>query len=144
MLRPVRPDEIDLVVELHAATATVAFAHLYGGQPFPMERTRERYRSFRGRIIVAEDAGAVIGFVAFEEGELSALYVLPDHWGRGVGASLLAAANPVSRLWVLAGNSRARSFYERHGWHADGASRDAFGVPELRYRNGGCQSGSSP
>ncbi len=53
-----------------------------------------------------------------------------------MGARLLAAAGPVSRLWVLAGNSRARSFYQRRGWHPDGSVRDAFGVPELCYRLG--------
>lgn len=40
-------------------------------------------------------------------------------------------------LWVLVGNMRARRFYERGGWAADGARRDsAIGpefVPQLRY-----------
>lgn len=39
-------------------------------------------------------------------------------------------------LWVLAGNGRARRFYERQGWSADGATRllDGWGNPaEARY-----------
>ncbi len=46
-LRPVRPDEIDLVVELHATTATEAYAGIYGGQPFPMERKARSTRRER-------------------------------------------------------------------------------------------------
>ena len=41
-------------------------------------------------------------------------------------------------LWVVAGNGRARRFYEREGWRPDGAdvTDDARGFPvtELRYR----------
>ena len=40
-------------------------------------------------------------------------------------------------LWVLEDNPRARRFYERAGWEADGAQRgiEIFGmtVPEVRY-----------
>jgi hypothetical protein len=40
-------------------------------------------------------------------------------------------------LWVLEGNARARRFYERGGWFADGTSRDEAmgGEPthQLRY-----------
>ena len=40
------------------------------------------------------------------------------------------------KLWVLADNARARRFYERHGWTADGASQ-ALTIPgapiEVRY-----------
>jgi GNAT superfamily N-acetyltransferase len=135
VVRPARAGESDLVAELHAATATVAYAHIYRGQPFPMERTRERWRSFDGRVAIAEDSGRAVGFTAFDDDELHALYVLPAHWGRGIGNSLLAAAGSVSRLWVIEANVRARRFYERHGWRSDGAVRYAFGVPEVRYRS---------
>ena len=36
-------------------------------------------------------------------------------------------------LWVLASNDRARRFYEREGWEADGATKvDEFGTVEMR------------
>jgi hypothetical protein len=38
-------------------------------------------------------------------------------------------------LWVVEANARARRFYEREGWSADGAMRaSSFGSTELRYR----------
>jgi GNAT superfamily N-acetyltransferase len=78
--------------------------------------------------------------------EVYALYVHPDWWSTGVGAALMAAVlahterYPVTVLWVLEQNARARAFYERFGFSADGAVHvlDALGaVPEIRYRRGG-------
>jgi GNAT superfamily N-acetyltransferase len=78
-------------------------------------------------------------------GEVYALYTDPPRWGGGAGRALLAAAvellaerglRPV-RLWVLAGNQRARRFYESSGFAADGTVAD-FEIagehsPEVRY-----------
>jgi ribosomal protein S18 acetylase RimI-like enzyme len=104
-------------------------------------------------VLVAERAGAVVGFAvvgAAEDpaglGELQAINVDPDHWRRGAGRALLAAAeaelarlgHAAAVLWVLPGNQRARRFYEAAGWAADGARRTielyGFGVDEVRYR----------
>jgi ribosomal protein S18 acetylase RimI-like enzyme len=79
-------------------------------------------------------------------GELTSIYVSPQHWGTGVGRELLSAATEQLRqagfteatLWVLEGNTRARRFYASAGWRPDGARKDAViaGVPvvEVRYR----------
>lgn len=80
-----------------------------------------------------------------EVGEIRALYVDPGHAGRGVGGALhdagvewLTSRHRLARLWVLRGNARARGFYERHGWHADGVEKvehpgDGFVLDEVRY-----------
>lgn len=80
------------------------------------------------------------------EGEVYVLNVHPDHWDTGVGSFLLRRAQDqlavqgfgAAVLWVLAGNRRARSFYERHGWQEAGEARtvEVFGVTvdEVRYR----------
>lgn len=95
----------------------------------------------------------VCGFVCFgphaatdSEGQVYALNVDPDAWGRGVGAALLehAVAALAARhggdavLWVVDENQRARRFYEAAGWAWDGGTTtdDVGGksVTELRYR----------
>jgi len=44
----------------------------------------------------------------------------------GRNCALRAASFHVATLWVHYGNSRARAFYEHHGWRSDGAEvRDA-------------------
>jgi GNAT superfamily N-acetyltransferase len=80
--------------------------------------------------------------------ELFALYADPARWGTGAGRLLTShvVADMGRRgtrevtLWVLAGNARARRFYEIAGFAADGAEKLAsFGgvsLTELRYRSG--------
>jgi GNAT superfamily N-acetyltransferase len=79
-------------------------------------------------------------------GELVALYVDPDFWGRGYGVELIAAARAhfleqgfgEAALWVLKGNVRAENFYGKDGWQPDGSVRTVtvweIAVNELRYR----------
>ncbi|MEO9151433.1 MAG: GNAT family N-acetyltransferase, partial [Lapillicoccus sp.] len=60
--------------------------------------------------------------------------------GSGLADRLLGSAltdRPAS-LWVLEANGRARSFYRRHGFVADGAARvhEASGEPEVRMVRG--------
>ncbi len=114
-------------------------------------------RGFRPRfsLLVAEDeSGKVVGFVNVgpadgelesETGEVFALNVEPDVWGTGYGKALLeagvrdlaASGFATAVLWVHPGNGRARRFYERPGWRADGHERreEVLGVevPEMRY-----------
>ena len=83
-----------------------------------------------------------------DHGELCALYVDPEQWGRGIGIALVAAARArlFSRgfrnavLWVLAGNVRAERFYQIDRWVPDGLSRtdSVWGVTvdEVRYQRG--------
>jgi ribosomal protein S18 acetylase RimI-like enzyme len=81
-----------------------------------------------------------------DTGEVYAIYVTPECWDRGVGRNLLAHGEKdllnhgysEATLWVLAGNDRARGFYEAAGWHLDGAERVEYvgdhPMTEVRYR----------
>lgn len=77
-------------------------------------------------------------------GELYALYVTPAWWSAGAGRALMdrvltsLEADGYRRavLWVLAGNGRARRFYERAGFTPDGGTHilsGLGGILELRY-----------
>ncbi|MFD7072040.1 GNAT family N-acetyltransferase [Streptomyces sp. NPDC059913] len=106
--------------------------------------------------LVAEaDGPGVIGWACYgplqgpaaapERGELYALYAAPERIGTGTGRALTAEvlARAAARgltcleLWVLKENARARRFYERAGFAADGAEEtfeaDGVLVPEVRY-----------
>lgn len=81
-----------------------------------------------GRVLVAEDDGVIAGFAAFGPGQLYALYLLPEHWGRGLGRALhdrvveeLPGESAI--LWVLSTNERAKAFYARQGWVDDGVTQ---------------------
>lgn len=90
-------------------------------------------------LLVGEAGGRVVGFVNFgrcrdEEiggGEVFALYVLPESQSKGLGRALMTAAVERLRadgheevgLWVAAGNTRARGFYERFGFVPSGRAQ---------------------
>ncbi len=106
-------------------------------------------------LVSADPDGTVTGWIChgpYREGdattadaEVYALYVDPGRAGTGIGRALLetslnrcaAAGYPRVLLWVLKGNARARRFYARAGFRADGAEEsfevDGAAVAEVRY-----------
>jgi ribosomal protein S18 acetylase RimI-like enzyme len=64
-------------------------------------------------------------------GELTALYVDPDSWGRGIGVALVSAARAHlvslslrhAYLFTLVDNLRAQHFYKSDQWAPDGLTR---------------------
>ena len=105
-----------------------------------LRRTPERVP----QTTVATVDGEVVGFVTLREDEVEQLYVAAAARGSGVAATLLDHAEGVlaqthDRAWlaVVAGNARARRFYERHGWAFARAledhTADGVVVPSLRY-----------
>ena len=126
----------------------VAWKEAYRGllsQGFLEARTLEfsekrALNAFRAGVstLLAKDGDEVIGFADYgpcrdedmgEAGEVYAIYLLADYYGRGIGAQLMSAAinNMPDRseivVWVLEGNERAIRFYEGFGFRFDGASK---------------------
>lgn len=94
-----------------------------------------------GHIVVGPESGEP----SSERGEVFALNVHPDVWGRGFGGALLEAGVgslagfgfESAVLWVHSHNLRAIGFYERRGWRPDGTDKEVevlgVVVPESRY-----------
>lgn len=78
--------------------------------------------------VVAVVGDDVAGFVMVVDDEVEQVYVSARHRGTGVADALLTEAerlvgqNGHHRAWlaVVAGNARARRFYERRGWTDEG------------------------
>lgn len=73
----------------------------------------------RGWVTVAEEKAAVVGFAAQDGDDLDALYVASDMQGMGVGSALvsdLQRRRPRLVLWTFQANTRAQTFYVRHGF----------------------------
>lgn len=104
----------------------------------------------RSILVVAADEGAVVGFATSEPtasprvAEVRFLGVDPDHWGRGVGTTIMArlaeelrsARFSSAQLLVYTDNDPARRLYERMGWIWDGQEPSLHprsGKPEIRY-----------
>jgi ribosomal protein S18 acetylase RimI-like enzyme len=163
-VRGATQSDVDAIVDVHVETWKVAYrgqlpdeflAGLDATRPRRAEVWRRAIASESQRVLVAEREGRVVGFVSVgpaddkalpaDVGELYAIYVHPDAWDLGAGRDLIANAVEALRglghraavLWVLGSNERARRFYERAGWSADGATkvdeRSGVALHEVRY-----------
>lgn len=144
-LREATPDDARAIAEVHVAGWRWAYRDLIPESFIEGLTVEARERHWRetlstsaGRVIVAEVAGEIVGFVGFgaaedadgETGEVHAIYLLDRAAGTGVGRELFSRANEELRrsgfrravLWVLETNERARRFYERAGWIWDGTT----------------------
>jgi ribosomal protein S18 acetylase RimI-like enzyme len=109
---------------------------------------RERAAARIPDTTIAVRDGQVAGFVMVDGDEVEQVYVAAAHRGSGVAQRLLteaerqvaAGGHRTAWLAVVAGNARARRFYERCGWSDGGAVEYAaeapdgtIAVPALRY-----------
>ena len=101
---------------------------------------------FRGHLFSAFEMwgafadGAMTGFIAFRQGCIDQLYVLPGAQGQGVGTALLKVAQDACdhlELWTFQRNANARRFYAARGFalirETDG-SRNEENEPDALYR----------
>jgi GNAT superfamily N-acetyltransferase len=163
LLRPAEPADAMDVARVHVRSWQAGYRGLLPAEYLDQLRPEDRAARYdfvtwdvaKPYTIVALDGARICGFVTTMQardveiercGELAALYVDPDDWGRGIGVALVSAARARliecgfqnAILWVLAGNARAARFYERDGWVADGAMKTEpmWGITtdSLRYR----------
>ncbi|MBL8699506.1 MAG: GNAT family N-acetyltransferase [Alphaproteobacteria bacterium] len=103
-------------------------------------RISESMGKARWFMLLAEDGGAPVGFInGFRGGARRTAHVLGiglgilrSHWGRGIGRSLLAAAEDLARrqgisrleLSVQPTNRRAIALYEKLGYRHEGTKRN--------------------
>jgi len=165
LLRPAEPADAIAVARVHVRSWQTAYRTLLPDDYLDQLRPEDRAQRYdfacsdplKPRTIVATEEGLIFGFVTTaptrepdlpDHGELCALHVVPEHWGRGMGLALVSAARArllelgfqKAVLWVLAGNVRADRFYRIDGWEPDGLQRtdSVWGVTvnEIRYRRG--------
>ncbi len=153
LLRTATDADLPSVGDLHYRSRAAAYAGLvspaaltFGGGGALGEWWSERWRWEKDthRMTVAVEDDTIVGFTylgpspAAGVRELYAIHVDPAHIGTGVGRLLMTDAlpylGPRAVLWVLTGNARARRFYEKGGWVADGQTRRAPMGDEVTYQ----------
>jgi ribosomal protein S18 acetylase RimI-like enzyme len=86
-------------------------------------------------LVAVDDAAGIVGYAAVHprDCEMFLLFVHPAHAGRGIGRTLLSAADARLRdsgchaafLFVHEQNQRARDVYTAAGYHPDGSTRES-------------------
>jgi GNAT superfamily N-acetyltransferase len=137
VIRKARSDEVEALAAIQRDASLAALARIFPPElyPYPTAEIRQRWRDALAdpatTVLVAEQAGAVVGVAGCRAEWLDGLYVRPAEWSRGVGRELhdkvldrlRVAGSARCHLWVLEHNDRARRFYERLGWRANGDTR---------------------
>ena len=130
-LRPATPDDAAPVADLwHRGWHDAHPGHVPDGLTAArtLEAFHQRTPSRMGDTTVAEVDGRIAGFIMIADDEVEQLFVHTRHRGTSVARVLLdeaerqVAAAGYDEAWlaVVAGNARARRFYERHGWRDRG------------------------
>jgi GNAT superfamily N-acetyltransferase len=93
--------------------------------PHPLAEQRAYFWSevaAKNTIRVARRGTQLVGFAAASPESVAQLHVRVGHHRQGIGTSLLewAKTQSTGRLWLytFAQNSKARAFYEKHGFRA--------------------------
>jgi ribosomal protein S18 acetylase RimI-like enzyme len=163
LIEPASSEDCRAIAEAHVESWQHAYKALLPAQYLAALSVSEREAMWRrmherqpAHLLVARNAGQVVGFVAFgdsrDEGapsdraEVWAIYVKPAFWSVGAGRLLwlaalqriLAEGYKTVSLWVIAGNERAIRFYEHAGFVAEPESRKRFELggamlEEVRY-----------
>lgn len=146
------PEEIEGKSFVHWQTWREAYDDLLPAK-FQETMTLERCRFFSQKYpentLIAMDGKKVVGFISYgnfrdeaiQAGEIIALYVLKDYYGKGVSEQLMHAAlvalDHFSEiyLWVLKDNKRAIAFYQKMGFTLDGQKKILdLGKPVKEFR----------
>ena len=134
------PEEIEGKSLVHWQTWREAYDYLLPAE-FQETMTLERCRFFSQKYpentLIAMDGMKVVGFISYgnfrdktiQSGEIIALYVLKDYYGKDIAQKLMKEALTTLEqfyeifLWVLKENKRAITFYQKMGFTVDGQEK---------------------
>lgn len=131
------PEEIEGKSLVHWQTWREAYDNLLPAEyqeTMTLDRCRFFSQKYPENTLIAMDGKKAVGFISYgnfrdeaiQAGEIIALYVLKDYYGKGVSEQLMHAAfvalDQFSEiyLWVLKDNKRAIAFYQKMGFTFDG------------------------
>jgi len=163
LVRLAEPSDAMAVARVHVRSWQAAYRDLLPQDYLDQLRPEDRAQRYdfttrdpqKPQTMVGVEGDSLIGFATTSPsrdaelagwGELCALYVDPEFWGRGMGKALILAARrrlvdsgfTNAILWLLEGNQRADRFYRIDEWVPDGTRRAesiwGITVNELRYR----------
>ena len=134
------PEEIEGKSLVHWQTWREAYDALLPAEfqeTITLEKCRLFSQKYLENTLIAMDGVKVVGFISYgnfrdetiQAGEIFALYVLKDYYGKGIAQKLMTEALSTLEhfseifLWVLKDNKRAIAFYQKMGFTFDGQEK---------------------
>jgi ribosomal protein S18 acetylase RimI-like enzyme len=130
--RPTAAD-VETCLAVQRAAAVVGYVHIFdqATHPFPDDVVRGEWVERLGSdavVLIGSVDGQPVGVIGVRGKRVEGLFVVPEQWGSGLAQQLhdeavtriAAGGHDSAVLHVLVDNARARRFYERNGWAADG------------------------
>jgi len=159
MIRRAEPGDEKILSRIQAESWHAAFAGILSSEELEhctnLQRTEQMYHN----ILRRDGCNMAIEFVRGEPhciaawgknrcelgdtvGELVCIHSMHDNWGKGYGSAMMLYVLDMLRreqyisviLWVFEANTRARRFYEKHGFSLTEHKKIVNGVAELMYK----------
>jgi len=158
IIRPAEHVDLPQVAAVHIAASRVAYADVFPAEHFESMSLERRICALteyvtdpEAELILLEmEDGQIAGFAIHSPTrdidhdpqkvrELQSIYFHPDHWGKGLGQTLLGhiktevteAGYPWLTVWSLNSNERALRFYRGQGFREDGHKKTTLAYDEV-------------
>ncbi len=120
-IRPYRDNDLSSILEIYAVSKMDELKHekhKFEFLPLMLDKVR-REKLFESKIFVFEDK-SIVGYCAFFDHEIRAIYVMPSRRSEGIGKQmlefLLSSINGNLFLFVAKSNIQAKQLYQKHGF----------------------------
>lgn len=137
-IRPYTAEDLDQLLDVWYLASLIAHSFLSEEDLATERREVSNHWLPMAETGVYELDGVVVGFVALIGSEVGAIFVDPEHQGRGIGRALMdhaRAARPFLELDVFEANHIGRRFYDAYGFEVVGRhTHEATGQTQLRLR----------
>lgn len=130
MIRKAKVDDLSRIAEIYIFNNRVNYFPLFNDEEYSFGQLQvvsfvHHYLSKEGipKNLFVFDDGIIKGFLQINGTEILKLYVDTFFQSKGIGHELINYAVQelhADHLWALEKNTRAVSFYQRHGFHLTG------------------------
>ena len=141
VIRQAVSDDLARVAEIEVFNYRLNFYPIFQNDWFYFDELQvpkviQQYQEKLSEFFVYDD-GVVKGFIRLHGQEIQKLFVEPVLQGKGIGAALVRFAieeKQACSLWALEKNTRAISFYQRHGFRLTGERKHEEDTTEYLVR----------
>lgn len=150
-VRNAKLEDMKLLGHIMAVSFRSAFSEFVSAETLDICAREERcaalltgiFQEGKMHFLIGESSGMLVWQRMKDGAEIVAVHSLPESWGSGLGHAMMGKAleqigEQTVHLWVFKENTRARRFYEKHGflWDSSERASDFDGALEVRYVRG--------